>query len=157
MSEPLNLQFSSVEQLAAACRRFHDFPFDLEEQSFDSARRTWTGNFIRGADDPDRVRSRGSWFFRVTDFPVLACAITIHNVAEAEIQDRAQIGVYSFRQVHRTESGCRFEFHQDCDIYIDVDGPFVAELRDVGELTDLRGRIISVGFVDFGVAIGLAS
>jgi hypothetical protein len=55
--------------------------------------------------------------------------------------------------VHPTASGCRFEFHQDCDIYIEVDDPFRAELRDVGELMDVRGRIISVGFVDFGVGL----
>ena len=83
-----------------------------------------------------------------------ASRITIRNVASAEIQDRAQIGVYTFRQVHRTASGCRCEFHQDCDIDIEVNGPFLAELRDVRELTGMRGRITSVGFVDFGIAIG---
>jgi len=154
MSELLNLRISSVEQLADACGRFHGFPFDLEAQSFDSARRTWTGNFVRGNDDPARVTTRGSWFFNITDFPLFASTITIHNVAEAEIQDRAQIGVYTFRHVHRTASGCRFEFQQDCDLYVTVDGPFLAELCDVRELPGLRGRITSVGFVDFGVAIG---
>ena len=151
--ELLNLRVSSVEQLAAECARFHDFPFDIEAQSFDSARRVWTGTFVHGTGDPARVTRRGPWLFRVTEFPVFACAITIHNVLEAEVQDRSQIGVFSFRQVHQTASGCRFEFHQDCDIYIHVDGPFVAELRDVEELTGVRGRIISVGFVDFGVGL----
>jgi hypothetical protein len=154
VSELLNLRITSVNQLAGECGRFHGFPFDLEGQSFDSARRTWTGHFVRGNDDPARVTIRGSWFFNVTDFPLFASTITIHNVAEAEIQDRAQIGVYTFRQVHPTAAGCRFEFHQDCDIYIAVDGPFLAEICDVGELPGLRGRITSVGFVDFGVAIG---
>ena len=154
MSELLHLRVSSVEQLADACQRFRGFPFYLDGQSFDSAERTWTGQFVRGNDDPARVTTRGSWFFNVTDFPLFATTITIHNVAEAEIQDRAQLGVYTFHEVHRTGSGCRFEFRQDCDLYIAVDGPFVAEVSDVRELTGLRGRITSVGFVDFGVAIG---
>lgn len=156
MSELLPLRITSVEQLAAECARFHDFPFDLEAQSVDAAGRTWTGTFMHGTADPARIIRRGPWLFRVTEFPVFACEITIHNVAEAEVQDRSQIGIFSFRQVHRTASGCRFEFHQDCDIYIHTDGPFLAELRDVEELTGVRGRIISVGFVDFGVSIGAA-
>lgn len=156
MSELLPLRITSVEQLAAECARVHDFPFDLEAQSVDAVRRTWTGTFMHGTGDPARITRRGPWWFRVTEFPVFACEITIHNVAEAEVQDRSQIGIFSFRQVHRTASGCRFEFHQDCDIYIHVDGPFEAEARDVEELTGVRGRIISVGFVDFGVSIGAA-
>lgn len=156
MSELLPLRITSVEQLAAECARFHDFPFDLEAQSVDAVGRTWTGTFMHGTADPARITRRGPWLFRVTEFPVFACEITIHNVAEAEVQDRSQIGIFSFREVHRTASGCRFEFHQDCDIYIHTDGPFLAELRDVEELRGVRGRIISVGFVDFGVSIGAA-
>lgn len=156
MSELLNLEISSVEQLAAEARRFHGFPFDLEGQSFDSAQRTWTGNFVRATSDRSRMTIRGSWFIRVTEFPLVASQIVIRNVSEAEIQDRAQIRTHTFRQVHRTDSGCRLELHQDCDIYIDVDGPFVAEVRDVRELTGLRGRMTSVGFMDFGIGISAA-
>jgi hypothetical protein len=157
MSELLSLTASTVEELADQCVRFHDFPFDLEAQSFDPVERTWTGNFIRGTRDPARVvTTRRSVFVKVTEFPIFATRITIHNVSEAEIQDRAQIGYYSFHQLHRTDYGCRFEFHQDCDIYITVDGAFVATLHDVAELTDMRGRITSVGFLDFGIEIGAA-
>jgi hypothetical protein len=150
---PLNLHIWSVEQLAHECGRFHDYPFHLEGQSVDGAQRIWTGSFIRGTSDPARVTSRGSWVVRVAEFPLIASQITIHDVSEAEIQDRSLVGSYTLRRVHPTASGCRFEFHQDCDIYIEVDGAFRAELQDVGELRDVRGRIISVGFVDFGVRI----
>lgn len=154
VSELLNLRISSVDQLAIACARFHDCPFDLAAQSFDSEQHTWTGDFVRASSDPTRiVRTRRALLLKVTEFPLIASRIVIHNVVEAEIQDRAQIGTYTFRQVHRTDSGCCFEFHQDCDIYIDVSGPFVAELRDVGELADVRGRITSVGFMDFGIQL----
>ena len=157
MSELLNLTISSVEELADACARFHDFPVDLEAQSFDSAQHTWTGTFLRRTSDPTRiVTSRRSLFVKITEFPLFASRITIRNVSEAEIQDRAQIGLYTFRQVNRTASGCRFEFHQDCDISIDLDGPFLAEVCDVRELAELRGRVISVGFVDFGIDVGAA-
>jgi len=149
----LNLQIGSVEELAHECDRFHDYPFHLEGQSFDAVQHLWTGSFIHGNSDPARVTSRGSWLFKVVEFPLIASQIAIHNVSEAEIQDRSQLGIYTLRRVHRTASGCRFEFHQDCDIYIELDGPFRAELRDVGELMDVRGRIISVGFVDFGVGL----
>jgi hypothetical protein len=54
-----------------------------------------------------------------------------------------EIGRYTLRRVHPTTLGCRFEFHQDCDIYIELDGPFRAELRDVGELMAVRGRMAS--------------
>jgi hypothetical protein len=151
--QPLNLEIWSVDQLAHECDRFHDYPFHLEGQSFDGGQRIWTGSFLRGISAPARVTSRGSWMVRVVEFPLAASQITIHNVSEAEIQDRSQVGIYTLRRVHPTASGCRFEFHQDCDIYIEVDGAFRAELRDVGELTDVRGRIISVGFVDFGVGL----
>jgi hypothetical protein len=155
VSELLNLKMSSVEELADECARFHDFPFDLEAQSFDSIQHTWTGTFVRRTSDPTRiVTSRRSLFVKVTEFPLFASRITIRNVSDAEIQDRAQIGIYTFRQVNRTASGCRFEFDQDCDISIDVNGPFLAELCDVRELAELRGRITSVGFVDFGIDIG---
>ena len=157
MSELLNLKIFSVDELAHECVRFHDFPVDLEAQTFDSAQHTWTGTFVRGTSDPTRiVTSRRSVFVKVTQFPLFASRITIYNVSDAEIQDRAQIGFYTFRQVCQTASGCRFEFHQDCDISIDVDGPFLAELCDVRELAELRGRITSVGFVDFGIDIGAA-
>lgn len=149
----LNLQIRSVEQLAHECGRFHDYPLHLEGLSVDAGQRIWTGSFIRGNADPARVTSRGSWVFRVVEFPLIASQITIHNVSEAEIQDRSLVGIYTLRRVHPTAWGCRFEFHQDCDIDIHIDGPFRAELRDLGELTDVRGRITSVGFVDFGVGI----
>jgi hypothetical protein len=155
VSELLNLKISTVEELAHECVRFHDFPFDLEAQSFDSLQHTWTGTFVRRTSDPTRiVTSRPSLFVKVTEFPLVASRVTIRNVAEAEIQDRAQIGTYTFRQVHPTAFGCRFEFHQDCDISIDVDGPFLAEVCDVRELAELRGRVVSVGFVDFGIDVG---
>jgi hypothetical protein len=150
----LHLDVSSVDQLAYQCGRFHDFPFDLEGQRFDGARQTWTGSFVRASGDAARmVTTRWAWIVRVTDFPLLECEVTIGNVAEVEIQDRAQIGRYTFRQVHRTASGCRFEFHQDCDICVHLDGPFVAQLRDMRELADIRGRITSVGLVDFGIQV----
>ncbi len=154
MSDVLNVRVSSVEELAAECARFHDFPFELEAQSFDAAQRTWTGYFLRGSSDPARVvTTRRPWLVKVTEFPVVEVRVTIHGVVNAEIQDRAQIGTYTFQQVQPTGAGCRFEFHQDCDIYIDVDGPFEARICDVRELTDTCGRIISLGFIDFGIQV----
>jgi hypothetical protein len=154
-NDPLRLTVSTVNDLADQCSRFHDFPFDLDAQFYDSAERSWTGCFMRATSDPTRVvTTRRPWLVTVTEFPVIETTVTIRHVVEAEIQDRAQIGHYSFRKVHRTATGCRFEFHQDCDIYIDIDGPFEAEIRDVGELTDTHGRITSLGFVDFGIQVG---
>ena len=149
------LRVSSVEGLADAAANFHDFPFDLQAQHFDAESRTWTGVFLRGSSDPGRMITR-QWFrvFKVLEFPIIQVRVTIRNVVDAEIQDRAQIGYYTFRQLRRTPSGCRFEFHQDCDIKIYVDGDFEADVRDVGEVTDLRGRITSLGLVDFGVQVG---
>jgi len=153
-SDRLHLSLSTVEDLANECGRFHDFPFHLGAQSYDTAQRTWTGYFIRGSADPSRVvTTRRPWLVKVTEFPIIETAVAIRHVTEAEIQDRAQVGVYTFRQVHRTATGCRFEFHQDCDIYIDIDGPFEAEIRDVRELTRARGRITSLGFLDFGIEV----
>jgi hypothetical protein len=152
-SERLDLQIRSVEELAHECARFHDYPFHLERQSFDDVQRVWTASFVRRNSDPARVTSRGSWLLNVVEFPLIDSEIAIHNVLEAEIQDRSQIGIYTLRRVHAIASGCRFEFHQDCDIYINVAGPFTAELRDVGEVRGARGRIISVGFMAFGVGI----
>jgi hypothetical protein len=154
VSELLHFTISSVGQLADECGRFHDFPFDLEAQRFDSAQQTWTGSFIRAASDPRRiVTTRWAWFVKVMDFPLIASEILIRNVTEVEIQDRAQIGTYTLRQVHPTASGCRFEFHQDCDICVHVNGPLVAEFRDIRELADARGRIIAVGPADFGIHV----
>ena len=155
MNDVLNLRVWSVEELAAQCARFHGFPFELEAQAFDTARRTWTGYFLRGSSDPARVvTTRRPWLVTVTEFPVFEVRVTIHNVVDAEIQDRAQIGTYTFRHVHRTAAGCRFEFRQDCDIHIEVDGPFHAELSDVRELPETRGRITWFGFIDFGIQVG---
>lgn len=149
-----HLDVSSVDELAYQCGRFHDFPFDLGAQRFDTARQTWTGRFLRASEDGARSEiTRWAWFVRVLEFPLIESEITIRNVVEVEIQDRAQIGTYTFRQVYRTASGCRFEFHQDCDICVHVNGPFAAELHDVGELADVRGRITSVGLVDFGIQV----
>lgn len=157
MSELLHFTISSVGQLADECGRFHDFPFDLEAQRFDSARQTWTGSFIRATSDPARIATtRWAWFIKVIDFPLLASEVVIRNVSEVEIQDRAQIGTYTLRHVHPTASGCRFEFHQDCDICVHVNGPFAAELHDIRELTDVRGRITSFGCVDFGIQVRAA-
>jgi hypothetical protein len=154
-TDELNVRVSSVEQLAAECRRFHDFPFELDAQAFDPVRRTWTGYFLRGTSDPARVvTTRRPWLVKVTEFPVFEVRVTIRNVVEAEIQDRAQIAWHTFREVHRTADGCRFEFHQDCDIYLDLDGPFDAEISDMRELTDTCGRITSIGFIDFGIEVG---
>jgi hypothetical protein len=158
VTDELHVRVASVEELAEQCARFHDFPFELEAQSFDTARRTWTGHFLRGTTDPARVvTTRRPWLVKVTEFPVFEVRVTIRHVVDAEIQDRAQIGWYTFRQLHRTADGCRFEFHQDCDIYVAVDGPFDAEISDVRELTDTRGRITSIGFIDFGIQVGAAS
>lgn len=155
LADRLNLRVRNVEELAIACARFHDFPFELEAQHFDAARRTWTGHFLRGSDDPARfVTTRWLGLFKVIQFPVIQVRVTIHSVVDAEIQDRAQIGCYTFRQVHRTSTGCRFEFHQDCDILIGVDGPLDAEICDVGEMTDAHGTITSLGPVDFGIQVG---
>ena len=151
-SELLHLGISSVDELAYQCGRFHDFPFDLEAQRFDSARQTWTGSFLRG-DAARIVTTRWAWVIRLTEFPLIECEVAVGNVSEVEVHDRAQIGTYTLRQVHRTASGCRFEFHQDCDICVHVSGPFVAEIRDVRELTDVRGRITAVGLVDFGIQV----
>lgn len=157
MTDVLNVRVSSVEELAQQCARFHDFPFELEAQSFDAAQRTWTGYFLRGTSDPARVvTTRRPWLVKVTEFPVFEVRVTVRNVVEAEIQDRAQIAWHTFRQVHRTADGCRFEFHQDCDIYLVVAGPFDAEIRDVRELADTCGRITSIGFVDFGIQVRVA-
>ena len=151
----LRLIVSSVEELARECGRFHDFPFELETQVYDAVRRTWTGHFLRGTDDRSRIiTTRRALIVTVTEFPVIETRVTIRNVLDTEIQDRAQIGSYTFRQVHRTSAGCRFEFHQDCDIYIDVDGPFEAEVCDLRELPDTSGRITSLGFMDFGIQVG---
>lgn len=155
MNDVLNLRVSSVEGLADVCAHFHDYPFDVRAQHFDAESRTWIADFLRGSSDPDRVVTR-RWLgvFRVIEFPIVQVRVTIRNVIEAEIQDRAQIGYYTFRQVHRTPSGCRFEFHQDCDILVQVDGPFEADVRDVEEVAALQGRITSVGLVDFGIRVG---
>jgi hypothetical protein len=150
----LNVRISSVEELAEQCTRFHDFPFELEGQVFDAAQRTWTGYFLRGTSDPARVvTTRRALIVKITEFPVFEVRVTVRNVVEAEIQDRAQIAWHTFRQVHRTEHGCRFEFHQDCDIYLAVDGPFDAEISDVGEAAGTCGRITSVGFIDCGIQV----
>ena len=155
LNDILNVRVSSVEELAQHCARFHDFPFELEDQSFDAAQRTWTGYFVRGTSDPARVvTTRRPWLVKVTEFPIFEVRVTVRNVVEAEIQDRAQIAWHTFRQVHRTADGCRFEFHQDCDIYLTVDGAFDAEICDVRELTDTCGRITSIGFIDFGIQVG---
>jgi len=158
LADRLNLRVRSVEDLAIACARFHDFPFELEAQRFDAASRTWTGHFLRGSDDPSRFVTR-RWLrvFKVIHFPVIEVRVTIHDVVEAEIQDRAQIGCYTFRQVHRTPAGCRFELNQDCDILIAVDGALDAEVCDVGEVTDAHGTITSFGPVDFGIQVGAAA
>ena len=155
MRDVLNVRLSSVEALAELCALFQDFPFELDAQRFEPVSRTWTGYFLRGSSDPARaVTTRWLWLFTVMTFPVVEVRVTIHNVIDAEIQDRAQIGAYTFRQLHRTSTGCCFEFHQDCDIYIDVDGPFEAEVRDEGELSDTEGRIASFGLVDAGIQVG---
>ena len=155
MRDVLNVRVSSVESLADLCALFHDFPFALDAQQFEPVSRTWTGYFLRGSSDPDRaVTTRWLWLFKVMKFPVVEVRVTIHNVVDAEIQDRAQIGTYTLRQVHRTTSGCCFEFHQDCDIYVDVDGPFEADVSDVGELSDTEGRVASFGFVDSAIQVG---
>jgi hypothetical protein len=155
LADRLNLRVTNVEDLARACARFHDFPFELEAQQFDAVSRTWTGYFLRGSDDPGRVVTR-RWLrlLKVVEFPVIQVRVTIRNVVEAEIQDRAQIGRYTFRQLHRTGAGCRFEFHQDCDIFIEVEGPLDADVRDVAELSGTHGSITSVGIVDFGIRVG---
>ena len=151
------LRVASAEGLADACANFHDFPFDLQDQAFDAESGTWTALFLRGSSDPARVATRRwFWFFKMIEFPVIQVRVTIRNVTEAEIQDRAQIGWYTFRQVHRTPYGLRFEFHQDCDINLHVDGGITADVCDVRELTDMRGRITSLGLVDFGVQVGPA-
>ena len=154
LTDILDVRVSSVEELATRCGRFHDFPFELDAQSFDPVQHTWTGYFLRGTNDPARiVTTRRPFLVTVTEFPVFEVRVTIRNVVDAEIQDRAQIAWHTFRQVHRTADGCRFELHQDCDIYLAVDGPFDAEIADVRELTDTRGRITSLGFIDFGVQV----
>jgi hypothetical protein len=154
VSDILQVRVSSVEGLADACAHFHDFPFELQAQHFDAGSRTWTAFFMRGSSDPARVTSR-RWLglVKVLEFPIVEVRVTIRNVIEAEIQDRAQIGAYTFHDVYRTSSGCRFEFHQDCDITIHVDGPFDADIRDVRELTDRHGRITSLGLLDFGIQV----
>jgi hypothetical protein len=155
LTDALNVRVASVEDLAAQCTRFHDFPFELDAQSFDATQRIWTGSFLRGSNDPARVvTTRRPWLVKVTEFPVFEVRVTIRHVVDAEIQDRAQIGWHTLRQVHRTADGCRFELHQDCDIYLAVDGPFDAEIADVRELTDTYGRIVSLGFIDFGIQVG---
>ena len=153
VSELLALDISSVDELAYQCGRFHHFPFDLEAQRFDSARQTWTGSFLRAGDAARIVTTRWAWVIRMTEFPLIDCEVTIGNVAEVEVQDRAQIGTYTLRQVIQTASGCRFEFHQDCDICVHLNGPFVAEVRDIRELAEVRGRITAVGLVDFGIQV----
>lgn len=153
-SDAVHVRATSVEELAAQCARFHDFPFELDAQSFDAAQRTWTGLFLRGSTDPARVvTTRRPWLVKVTEFPVFEVRVTIRHVVEAEIQDRAQIAWHTFRKVHRTPDGCRFEFHQDCDIYLTLDGAVDAEIADVGEVSGACGRITSIGFIDFGIQV----
>ena len=97
MSELLNLKIFSVDELAHECARFHDFPVDLDAQTFDRAQHTWTGTFVRGTNDPTRIVTiRRSVFVKVTQFPLFASRITIYNVSDAEIQDRPRLASTHF-------------------------------------------------------------
>ena len=85
MSGLLHVDVSSGDELAYQCARFHDFPFDLEAQRFDSARQTWTGSFFRAGDAARIVTTRWAWVIRLTEFPLIECEVILANVSEVEI------------------------------------------------------------------------
>ena len=153
----VHAEFGTFDKLRSECSRLHDCPFDLAAASFDPGAGIWRGVFVRPVDDPARfVKQRIFLLLTRHYFPLLETVVTLRGVEDVLVQDRAGIGTYTFNNVQRIPSGCRFVFNEDLEIDVTFQDQPRGEFRDERELSDRRGYVTSLGFVDFGIRLEAA-
>jgi len=154
MPNLIRMRFETFEECRSALSELHDHLFELDRAGFDQAAATWHGWFIRPLDDPTRVVRQRTYLVLVTHYyPVVETRVTLEGVKAVTVRDRAEIGTYTFNDLHRTDTGCRLVFNEDLEINVQFAGDLRGEFRDERELPNHRGYITSLGPIDFGFRV----
>ena len=145
------IQISDYETLLKVCDELHDCEFDLESVIYDEKKKVWEGKFFKpNYDDKKNIRTERKYLiFKKYIYPTYETILRLNNISKAIIQDKAQIVLFTFNKIMKTDNGYRLLFNENMDIDLLCAGEPSGEVVNK-EVPDKHTYITTFLFMDFG-------
>ncbi|MCP4645711.1 MAG: hypothetical protein GY851_35020 [bacterium] len=124
-----------AESLHALGDLIHDEYFELDDVTFCQEQGIVTIPYRRMFHGGPSRLIRFWLLFATFEVDVIRSVLTIHHVQDCRIDDRSQIGTFSFNTISYDEGTLRIECNEDLDLHLTVT-TVEAESRDV----EVRGK-----------------
>ena len=146
-----NIRFNKFETFEEAIMGLHDCEFNLDSAKYDAEKGAWSGKFfLADFENKDNIRTkRKLLIFKTYIYPTLEATVTIDNVTNVSVEDKAKIGCFTFNQVEKTDTGCTLFFNEAMAIALVYEGEISGEIT-YREMPDMNTYVTSLGILDFG-------
>ena len=138
------IKISDDKTLMKACDLLHDAKFDLTQMEYDHEGRKWTGVFKREFfEDPTLIETNRKFIiFSRHTFPMVETVLTLDEVANITVSDKAKIEVFTFNECQHQSTKYRLIFCEDMEIVIEFVSQPKGHFRDI-KLLDEKGSMLT--------------
>lgn len=141
----VTIDIADENSLLRACDILHDARFDLSTARFDELAGRWQAMFVREFfEDLSLLRRRRFLFLSWYTFPMAETTLQLSEITSYHINDRSQIGTYSFNECRPQRGSYRLAFCEDMEISMTFRDKPEGKLQDI-KLLDERGSYWAIG------------